>query len=197
VVLEVALSGAIGGAIVHSVLEQQRAIQRARLLGNANATSNNINNNDNDNSMSQHQDTDDPAVTFMMRSMTETAATSRLSSRQMTPAMGVDGNGSNSMLSYEHFLTSSGGNDRSEAIENTRAAVEQDIFSLPSVQVLPDMDLNKLPEDCRRCAICLDDFLPGSFRKTLPCWHGFHTQCVDKWLRNVGACPICKHCIDG
>jgi hypothetical protein len=196
VVLEVALSGAIGGAVVRSVLEQQRAIQRARLLSNT--TSSNSNNNDNDNSTSQHQDTDDPAVTFMMRSMTETAATSRLSSRQLTPAIGADGNSSsNGMLSYEYFLTSTGGNDRSEAIENARAAVEQDIFLLPSVQVLPDMDPNKLPEDCRRCAICLDAFLPGCFRKTLPCWHGFHTQCVDKWLRNVGACPICKHRIDG
>jgi hypothetical protein len=186
ILLEVTLSGAIAGAVVHNVWERERAIKRDR-LGSSNSNS-------------RSQDTDDPTVAFIMQSM-ETS--SRLSSSQMTQAMGVDGNGgSGSMTSYDYFLNSTvsgsgGGNGGSgtNENENARAAVEQDIHSLPTMQV-QDTDPDKLPEDCRRCAICLDAFLPGSFRKTLPCWHGFHTQCVDKWLRNVGACPICKHRID-
>jgi hypothetical protein len=151
------------------------------------------------NSNGRSQGTDDPTVAFIMQTM-ETS--SRLPSRQMTQAIGVDGNGGGSMMmSYEYYLNSTVGGGgvaygRSETNENARAAVEQDIHSLPSVQV-KDTDPDKLPEDCRQCAICLDAFLPGSFRKTLPCWHGFHTQCVDKWLGTVGACPICKHRIDG
>jgi hypothetical protein len=191
IMFEVTLSGAIAGAVVHNFLEQERAIRRARL--------------DSSNSRSQ-EDTDDPTVAFIMQSM-ETS--SRLSSRQMTQAIGEDGNSgrSSSMMSYEYFLNStvgggggSGGggadNGGSETNESSRAAVEEDIHSLPTVQV-QDTDPDKLPQDCRRCAICLDAFLPGSFRKTLPCWHGFHTQCVDKWLRTVGSCPICKHRIGG
>jgi hypothetical protein len=198
VVLEIALTGAIGGAVVHNVLEQERAIRRARL----HSTHSNDSSSNNDNNMSQ-DDTDDPTVAFIMRSM-ETS--SRLSSRQMAQAMGVDGNGSSSssMSSYDYYLNSiagGGGNGGSESNYDSeiRAAGEQDIHSLPSVQIVQadTDDPDKLPEDCRRCAICLDTFAPGSFRKTLPCWHGFHTQCVDKWLRTVGACPICKHRIDG
>jgi hypothetical protein len=176
IVLDVALSGAIGGAVVHNVLEQQRAIRRARSSSNNNANN-------------RSQDTDDPALQFIMRSM-ETS--SRLS-RRTTQAI-VDGNGSSSsMMSSEYFLNTVGGGNGSEN-ESTRAGVEEDIHSLPTVTV---QDPDKLPEDCRRCAICLDAFLPGSFRKTLPCWHGFHGMCVDKWLRISGTCPICKHRIDG
>jgi hypothetical protein len=190
IAFEITLSGAIAGAVVHNVLEQERTIRRARLYS----------------SNSRSQDTDDPTVAFIIQSM-ETSST--LSSRQMTQAIGADGDGDSSssgggsrMMSYEYFLNSTvggrggGGSGGSESNENARAAVEQDIHSLPTVQV-QDANPDKLPEDCRRCAICLDAFLPGSFRKTLPCWHGFHTQCVDKWLRTVGACPICKHRIDG
>jgi hypothetical protein len=188
IMLEVTLSGAIVGAVVHNVFERERAIRRAR-LGSSNSTS--------------QADTDDPTVAFIMQSM-ETS--SRLSRRQVTQASGVEGNGGrSSMMSYEYFLNSTvggggggggGGNGGLQRNENARAAAEQDIHALPTVQV-KDTDPDQLPGDCRRCAICLDAFLPGSCRKTLPCCHGFHTQCVDKWLRTVGACPICKHRIDG
>lgn len=49
------------------------------------------------------------------------------------------------------------------------------------------------------CAICLDDFVPGSegtegtIVRELPCHHIFHPECVDTFLRDSSSlCPMCK-----
>jgi E3 ubiquitin-protein ligase SDIR1 len=52
-----------------------------------------------------------------------------------------------------------------------------------------------LPPAVRECSICLDAFVVGCSRKTLPCLHGFHEECIDRWLRTNGSCPICKHTV--
>jgi hypothetical protein len=44
-----------------------------------------------------------------------------------------------------------------------------------------------------RCSICLCDMEEGEIRKELPCTHGFHKDCIDKWLKDYkGTCPVCK-----
>jgi hypothetical protein len=45
------------------------------------------------------------------------------------------------------------------------------------------------------CAICLDDFVPGtSLVRELPCTHIFHPECIDTFLARDGStCPVCKH----
>ena len=88
-------------------------------------------------------------------------------------------------MSYEQILQAFGnGNDN-------LGGSEFDIQQLPVV-TLHD-PVCELPEDCRQCHICLEDFDAGDVRKTLPCWHGFHEACADKWLRTNGSCPVCKH----
>ena len=44
------------------------------------------------------------------------------------------------------------------------------------------------------CAICLDDFVPGSTTvKELPCRHIYHPECIDEFLRAHSClCPVCK-----
>ncbi|KAK3049617.1 hypothetical protein LTR09_009038 [Extremus antarcticus] len=50
------------------------------------------------------------------------------------------------------------------------------------------------------CAICLDDFVPGTpdsptgtIVRELPCHHIFHPECVDAFLRDSSSlCPMCK-----
>jgi hypothetical protein len=88
-------------------------------------------------------------------------------------------------MDYEQLLQAFG--DGSENM----GADERQIVQLPT-RLLENPE-TELPEDARQCSICLEDFCQGETRKTLPCLHGFHQHCADKWLRTNGSCPICKH----
>ena len=89
-------------------------------------------------------------------------------------------------MSYEQLLQRFG--DGSE----NRGATTETISSLPTSIVN-----GQLPEDKRQCCICLEDFSQGDGRTSLPCLHGFHTDCVNKWLQSNGSCPICKSSVKG
>lgn len=91
-------------------------------------------------------------------------------------------------MSYEQLLQRFG--DGSE----NRGATTETISSLPTSTV---NDPGQLPEDKRQCCICLEDFSKGDGRTSLPCLHGFHTDCVNKWLKSNGSCPICKSSVKG
>ena len=74
---------------------------------------------------------------------------------------------------------------------NNRGTNTAKIRSLPYFTIA---DVEKeLPPDYCNCSICLQDFCVGDVRKTLPCLHGFHKGCADRWLGMDGCCPICKH----
>ncbi|KAI3669199.1 hypothetical protein L6452_40426 [Arctium lappa] len=52
----------------------------------------------------------------------------------------------------------------------------------------------KLPGLDKECVICLSEFVPEELVKVLPkCNHGFHVQCIDKWLSSHSSCPTCRH----
>jgi hypothetical protein len=127
------------------------------------------------------QGQEDPMLAYIMQAMANSPG-GRFDMGGM--GMGAMGGGDVDGMSYEQLLQRFG--DGSE----NRGADEGTIRSLPSAAV---HDPNKLPEDCRDCCICLEAFEAGGMRKTLPCLHGFHETCIDKWLRTNGACPICKH----
>jgi len=48
------------------------------------------------------------------------------------------------------------------------------------------------PSEEKGCCICLDDFQDGEDIRRLPCFHIFHQDEIDKWLRDNNSCPICK-----
>lgn len=105
----------------------------------------------------------------------------------LTPIGDIGGGGSRNIdgMSYEQLLTAFG--DGTEHM----GAQEEDIHSLPTSKI--QNAEGELPENARNCAVCLEDFKQGHVRKVLPCLHGFHQECIDKWLRSNGSCPICKH----
>ncbi|KAJ6696569.1 hypothetical protein OIU85_002965 [Salix viminalis] len=46
------------------------------------------------------------------------------------------------------------------------------------------------------CTICLGEFSDGEKVRVLPkCSHGFHVQCIDKWLSLHSSCPLCRQTI--
>ena len=51
--------------------------------------------------------------------------------------------------------------------------------------------------DMNTCNICLCDYETDEMVKTLPCGHCYHSPCIDRWLRNVANCPVCKQQVDG
>ncbi len=48
--------------------------------------------------------------------------------------------------------------------------------------------------DC--CCICLAEYEPGDEVRTLQCMHGYHRDCIDRWLKNSHECPMCKMSVD-
>jgi len=67
------------------------------------------------------------------------------------------------------------------------------------IQTLPISkihDINKLAEDKKRCSICLENYKNGDDSIILPCIHIFHSECIKKWMKKNGTCPICKFKID-
>lgn len=43
------------------------------------------------------------------------------------------------------------------------------------------------------CAICLSKMVVGELVKIMPvCEHGFHSQCVEEWLKAQATCPMCR-----
>lgn len=51
--------------------------------------------------------------------------------------------------------------------------------------------------DQKECSICLAMFEDGERVKVLPeCLHAYHSDCVDKWLKNKSSCPLCRSSLD-
>ncbi|KAL1970618.1 hypothetical protein VTN77DRAFT_4262 [Rasamsonia byssochlamydoides] len=78
---------------------------------------------------------------------------------------------------------------------------EDEISSAILDEIWPDVNPAPRSRDAFRltfsqltCAICLEDFVPGSsLVRELPCLHIFHPECIDPFLmRDSSLCPVCK-----
>ena len=53
-------------------------------------------------------------------------------------------------------------------------------------------DVEKLDNEKKQCAICLENYVNGDESIALPCIHIFHANCIKAWLRSHNNCPSCK-----
>jgi hypothetical protein len=49
-----------------------------------------------------------------------------------------------------------------------------------------------LEEEYKKCCICISEFEDNEEVRFLPCFHRFHTACIDCWLEKNSRCPLCK-----
>lgn len=47
-------------------------------------------------------------------------------------------------------------------------------------------------DDDKRCAICLENFIPKEVVMVTPCNHMFHEDCILPWVKCSGKCPVCR-----
>ncbi|XP_010687756.2 uncharacterized protein LOC104901830 isoform X1 [Beta vulgaris subsp. vulgaris] len=89
---------------------------------------------------------------------------------------------------------------------------QPDSFSLSMLSIpAPESVVDSLPlktyekpsttdhgEDADQCHICLVEYEKGDQIRVLPCQHGYHMSCVDKWLKEIhGICPLCRGDVRG
>lgn len=43
-----------------------------------------------------------------------------------------------------------------------------------------------------QCHICFCEYSDGEKLRMLPCFHDYHVQCIDRWLKENITCPICR-----
>ncbi|KAE9584581.1 hypothetical protein Lal_00021746 [Lupinus albus] len=42
------------------------------------------------------------------------------------------------------------------------------------------------------CCVCLAKYVDDDELREMPCFHIFHVECIDKWLKINASCPLCK-----
>ena len=56
-----------------------------------------------------------------------------------------------------------------------------------------DLTQNMLDKrEQKKCSICLEDFEVGTKIIYLPCFHYYHAQCIETWVKNSDKCPLCN-----
>ncbi|XP_041999765.1 RING-H2 finger protein ATL79-like [Salvia splendens] len=71
----------------------------------------------------------------------------------------------------------------------TVSADTEKVIQVPSLIYSEGMQLAAAEE----CAICLSEFAIGERIRILEkCSHGFHVQCIERWLISCSSCPICR-----
>lgn len=80
---------------------------------------------------------------------------------------------------------------------------ERDPFRLDPMDYMSDSATLTAPSE-EQCVICRETYEVGELKKWLPCAHGFHAHCIDRWVTMPRAhgvhvladCPTCKVPLD-
>ncbi|GJN17946.1 hypothetical protein PR202_gb05054 [Eleusine coracana subsp. coracana] len=74
-----------------------------------------------------------------------------------------------------------------------RGASDEQLAALPRWRFKEDdVSMRNREHDDQQCCICLAQYRDKEEVRQLPCTHMFHLKCVDRWLRIISSCPLCK-----
>lgn len=71
---------------------------------------------------------------------------------------------------------------------NFHGLTANQINALPQIQIDPKFEAAV----CEQCTICQDSFRNGDKTYFLDCFHQFHQECLEPWVRRVASCPTCR-----
>jgi len=97
-------------------------------------------------------------------------------------------------IQREHIIHLQGSNAGGGS-GNTGAS-NSEIAALPTRQWKEDAPTGPIEEKDKEhltCNVCLMEYDKGEWLRTLPCFHSYHKECIDKWLSSNNKCPMCKH----
>lgn len=79
---------------------------------------------------------------------------------------------------------------------SVRGASKAQIKKLKEIKYDPNGNDFQIDESDANCAICLSPYEHKENIRILPCYHHFHSECVDQWLTKNKSCPFCKRDIE-
>ncbi|KAI3452847.1 hypothetical protein Pfo_009510 [Paulownia fortunei] len=65
--------------------------------------------------------------------------------------------------------------------------------SKASIEAMTSVEIVKGENDVEQCVVCLEEWETGEMAKEMPCKHRFHGECIEKWLKICGSCPVCRY----
>ncbi|XP_052771473.1 E3 ubiquitin-protein ligase RNF12-like isoform X1 [Mya arenaria] len=78
--------------------------------------------------------------------------------------------------------------------------LEQDSDNLDdrglSVEALGRLPIKYARATLDVCHVCFENYEVGDLQKVLPCFHLFHSSCIDQWLQESATCPVCRTHVD-
>ncbi|XP_030282357.1 histone-lysine N-methyltransferase, H3 lysine-79 specific isoform X2 [Sparus aurata] len=79
------------------------------------------------------------------------------------------------------------------AFEERQGAVVSKKLSRREIQRFPTKTFQSASSAGNtQCQICFCDYTDGEKLRMLPCFHDYHVQCIDRWLKDNTTCPICR-----
>jgi len=76
-----------------------------------------------------------------------------------------------------------------QPMNDVKNIMQKDELNKLKIQNYAELDKEKYKE----CSICLEDYNEEDKLRILKCEHGFHTECIDKWLLECNyKCPVCR-----
>jgi hypothetical protein len=63
------------------------------------------------------------------------------------------------------------------------------------IELCPKFTLKQELTNNKTCLVCQDEMQVGNTLRRLPCFHTYHSDCIDTWLQQKPTCPVCLHTI--